>query len=395
MADSVLIIGASVAGVGAANELRRCGFPGRITLVDVQTHLPYDRPPLSKAALQGEAALPDLLFHDRGHYVRSKIDLQLGSAVQRLDLHTRTVSLESGQSLTAKRIVIATGARARSFPADRCTGTVHLLRGLDDATQLRALFHPGKRLVVSGGGFIGAEVASTASSLGLDVVVIEAARLPFERILGSQVAARLADLHVQAGVELLCGVAVERIERAACGQRVFIADDMRIDADVVVAGLGSLPNVEWLASSGLELSNGILCDEQGRTGAPGIFAAGDVAAWLDPLSGLHVRHEHWTAAREQARIVAQSISGGIGTPWRDFVPYFWSDLYGVRLQMLGSAVDTDDIRIVHQDNEKRAFVAEYRKAGELIGVVGCNAGAKTMRYGARLARGVMGLGADA
>ncbi|MEH2549291.1 3-phenylpropionate/trans-cinnamate dioxygenase ferredoxin reductase subunit [Bradyrhizobium sp. AZCC 2262] len=395
MADSVLIIGASVAGVGAANELRRCGFLGRITLVDAQAHLPYDRPPLSKAALQVEVALPDLLFHDRGHYARSKIDLQLGSAVQRLDLHTRTVSLESGQSLTAKRIIIATGARARPFHADRCTGTVHLLRGLDDATQLRALFRPGKRLVVIGGGFIGAEVASTASSLGLDVVVIEAARLPFERILGSQIAARLADLHVQAGVELLCGVAVERIERAACGQRVFIADDMRIDADVVVAGLGSLPNVEWLASSGLELSNGILCDEKGRTGAQGIFAAGDVAAWLDPLSGLHVRHEHWTAAREQARIVAQSISGGIGTPWRDFVPYFWSDLYGVRLQMLGSAVDADDIRIVHQDNEKRAFVAEYHKAGELIGVVGCNAGAKTMRYGARLARGVMGLGADA
>jgi 3-phenylpropionate/trans-cinnamate dioxygenase ferredoxin reductase subunit len=395
MADSVLIIGASVAGVGAANELRRCGFLGRITLVDAQAHLPYDRPPLSKAALQGEVALPDLLFHDRGHYARSKIDLRLGSAVQRLDLHTRTVSLESGQKLTAKRIIIATGARARPFHADRCTGTVHLLRGLDDATQLRALFRPGKRLVVIGGGFIGAEVASTASSLGLDVVVIEAARLPFERILGSQIAARLADLHVQAGVELLCGVAVERIERAACGQRVFIADDMRIDADVVVAGLGSLPNVEWLASSGLELSNGILCDEKGRTGAPGIFAAGDVAAWLDPLSGLHVRHEHWTAAREQARIVAQSISGGVGTPWRDFVPYFWSDLYGVRLQMLGSAVDADDIRIVHQDNEKRAFVAEYHKAGELIGVVGCNAGAKTMRYGARLARGVMGLGADA
>jgi 3-phenylpropionate/trans-cinnamate dioxygenase ferredoxin reductase component len=395
MADSVLIIGASVAGAGAANELRRCGFLGRITLVDVQAHLPYDRPPLSKAALQGEVALPDLLFHDRGHYARSKIDLQLGSAVQRLDLHTRTVLLESGQSLTAKRIIIATGARARPFPADRCTGTVHLLRGLDDATQLRALFRPGKRLVVIGGGFIGAEVASTASGLGLDVVVIEAARLPFERILGSQVAALLADLHVQAGVELLCGVAVERIESSACGQRVFIAGDMRIDADIVVAGLGSLPNVEWLVSSGLELSNGILCDEQGRTAAPGIFAAGDVAAWLDPFNGLHVRHEHWTAAREQARIVAQSISGGIGTLWRDFVPYFWSDLYGVRLQMLGSAVDADDIRIVHQDNEKRAFVAEYRKAGELIGVVGCNAGAKTMRYGARLARGVIGLGADA
>ncbi|MEH2492763.1 NAD(P)/FAD-dependent oxidoreductase [Bradyrhizobium sp. AZCC 2230] len=395
MAESVLIIGASVAGVGAANELRRCGFSGQITLVDAQANLPYDRPPLSKAALQGDVALPDLQFHDRGHYARTKIDLQLGSAAQRLDPHARSVFLESGQSLTADQIIIATGARARPFPADRCTGRVHLLRGLDDATQLRALLRPGKRLVIIGGGFIGAEVASAASGLGLDVVVIEAAGLPFERILGSQVAARLADLHIQAGIELLCGVSVERIESSSYGQRVFIADDMWIDADIVVAGLGSIPNVEWLASSGLELSNGILCDEQGRTEAPGIFAAGDVAVWLDRYNGLHVRHEHWTAAREQARIVAQSIYGGIGTPWRDFVPYFWSDLHGIRLQMLGSAVDADDIRIVHQDHEKRAFVVEYRRGGELIGVVGCNAGAKTMRYSARLIRSVAGLGADA
>jgi 3-phenylpropionate/trans-cinnamate dioxygenase ferredoxin reductase subunit len=260
---------------------------------------------------------------------------------------------------------------------------VHLLRYLDDATRLRTLLRPGKRLVVIGGGFIGAEVASTAVGLGLKVVVIEAARLPFERVLGSQIAARLASLHVQAGVELLCGVSVERIESAGSGQRVFIAGDLRIDADVVVAGLGSLPNLEWLASSGLEISNGILCDEQGKTGSLGIFAAGDVAAWCDPFNGQHVRHEHWTAAREQARIVAQSISGGVVTPWRDFVPYFWSDLYGVRLQMLGSAVDADDIRIVHQDEEKRAFVVEYRKAGELTGVVGSNAGARTLRYASR------------
>jgi len=395
MVDSVLIIGASVAGVGAANELRRCGFSGRITLVDAQAHLPYDRPPLSKGTIYGQEAIPDLQFHDRDHYTRTNIDLQIGTAAQMLDLDTRTIVLESGQRLTADRIIVATGARARPFPPNRCTGTVHLLRDLDDATRLRALLRPGKRLVVIGGGFIGAEVASTAAGLGLNVVVIEAARLPFERVLGSQVAARLASLHVEAGVELLCGVSVERIENSGCGQRVFIAGDLRIDADVVVAGLGSLPNVEWLASSGLEISNGILCDEQGRTRSLGIFAAGDVAAWHDPFNGKHVRHEHWTAAREQARIVAQSISGSVVTPWRDFVPYFWSDLYGVRLQMLGSAVDADDIRIVHQDEEKRAFVVEYRKAGELTGVVGSNAGARTMRYGSKLARNPVSVSSDA
>jgi 3-phenylpropionate/trans-cinnamate dioxygenase ferredoxin reductase component len=386
MVDSVLIIGASVAGVGAANELRRCGFSGRIALVDGQAHWPYDRPPLSKGVLSGQDTMPELQFHDRDHYARTGIDLQLGTAAKTLDLDTRTVLLDSGQRLTADRIIVATGARARPFPADRCTGTVHLLRDLNDAKRLRSLLRPGKRLVVIGGGFIGAEVASAAAGLGLKVVVIEAARLPFERVLGSQIAARLASLHVRAGVELLCGVSVERIESARSGPGVFIAGDLRIDADVVVAGLGSLPNVEWLASSGLEISNGIVCDEQGRTGSLGIFAAGDVAAWRDPFSGQLVRHEHWTAAREQARIVAQSISGCVVTPWRDFVPYFWSDLHGVRLQMLGSAVDADDVRIVHQDEEKRAFVVEYRKAGELTGVMGSNAGARTMRYGSKLAR---------
>jgi NADPH-dependent 2,4-dienoyl-CoA reductase/sulfur reductase-like enzyme len=387
--DSVLIVGASVAGVGAANELRRCGFSGRIDLVDSQGHRPYDRPPLSKAALRG-VDVPDLQFHDQNHYVRTNIDLHLGSTALKLDPDARAVDLASGERLMADRIIIATGARARPFPADRATGPVHLLRDLDDAVRLRAGLHRGKRLVVIGGGFIGAEVASSAIGLGLDVVLIEAARLPFERILGGEIAARLADLHVQSGVELLCSVAVDRIEALGERQRVVLVDGRSVEADIVVAGLGSLPNVEWLADSGLELSNGIVCDEQGRTAVAGIFAVGDAAAWLDPFTGGHERHEHWAAAREQARIVAQSITGGITTSWRDFVPYFWSDLHGVRLQMLGSAHGADDVQIVHDDREKRAFIAEYRRSGELTGVVGCNAGAKTIRYGPKLARDTLG-----
>jgi 3-phenylpropionate/trans-cinnamate dioxygenase ferredoxin reductase component len=390
MADSVLIVGASVAGVGAANELRRCGFSGRIALVDGQAHLPYDRPPLSKAALQQEDARAIVHFHDRDHYAKAKIDLYLGEAARELDVHAREVVLHSGQRLTADAIVIASGARARLFPPGRCAGTVHLLRDLDDAIRLRALLQRGKRLVVIGGGFIGAEVASSAVGLGLDVVVIEAAKLPFERILGTQIAARIAGLHAEAGVKLMCGVAVDRIELSNTGQRLVLADDQCVDADVIVAGLGSLPNVEWLASSGLQLSNGVVCDEEGRTGIPGMFAAGDVAAWLDPFTRVHERHEHWTAAREQARIVAQFISGDVTTPWRSFVPYFWSDLYGIRLQMLGSALGADDIQIVHEDQEKQAFVAEYHRAGELTGVIGCNAGAKTTRYGSKLVRGSVG-----
>jgi 3-phenylpropionate/trans-cinnamate dioxygenase ferredoxin reductase subunit len=391
MTESVLIIGASVAGVGAANELRRCGFSGSIALVDAQAHLPYDRPPLSKAALQCELEHAGLQFHDRDHYTRLRIDLHLGSAAQRLDLDARKIVLESGQQLAADSIIIATGARARPFPLDRCGGAVHLLRDLDDAVRLRAGLKRGGRLAVVGGGFIGAEVASSAAGLGRDVVVIEAARHPFERVLGHEIAVRVAGLHAEAGVKLLCGVAVDRVEPTDIGQSVVLADGRRVDADIVVAGLGSLPNVEWAASSGLKLSNGIVCDQQGWTGVPGIFAAGDAASWLDPLTGLHERHEHWTAAREQARIVAQSISGEVISPWRTFVPYFWSDMYGVRLQVLGSSFGADNTRIVHEDSAKRAFIAEYYRSGELTGVIGCNAAAKTMRYGPKLVRRLEGV----
>jgi 3-phenylpropionate/trans-cinnamate dioxygenase ferredoxin reductase subunit len=388
MTDSVLIVGASVAGIGAANELRRRGFPGKITLVDAQRDLPYDRPPLSKAFLLGQAALSDLQFHGRDHYVQAGIDLALGSAVVWLDTDKRMVFLKSGEQLTADRIIIATGARARPFPAARCSAAIHLLRDLRDADALRAELRRGKRLAVIGGGFIGAEVASSASTLGLDVVIVEAARLPFERVLGDQIAARIAALHSPAGIELLCGATVDYIEDAGSRRRLLLANGRWIEADIVIAGLGALPNVEWLASSGLKLANGIVCDEQGRTSAPGIFAAGDAAAWFNPSTGLCERHEHWTAAREQSRIVAQAIAGDITMSWAAFVPYFWSDLHGVRLQLLGTAEGADQTRIVHEDRERRAFVGEYRNGDVLIGVFGCNAAAKTMRYMPQLSRGL-------
>lgn len=384
MINSVLIVGASVAGVGAANELRRCGFAGKISLIDAQGHLPYDRPPLSKAALRDETTV--LQFHDREHYDKTKVDLYLGSAAEKLYPDERDLVLQSGDRLSADAIIIATGARARPFPPHRCNGNVHLVRELDDALRLRALLKPGKRLAVIGGGFVGAEVASSAAGLGLDVTLIEAAGLPFGRIFGREIAARIAQLHSDAGVELICGTAVERIAASMSGQRLLLSDGRSVEADIVVAGLGSLPNLEWLEPSGLTLANGVVCDERGSTRTPGIYAAGDVASWMNPATGVHERHEHWTAAREQARIVAQSIAGVAESAWREFVPYFWSDIHGVRIQLLGSASGADDVQVVYEDKEKKAFLGEFRKAGNLIGVVGANAAARTMRYGARLVR---------
>lgn len=395
MIRDVLIVGASVAGIGCANELRRCGFAGGITLVDGQSHLPYDRPPLSKVALSGGDATQHYRFHEAEHYTLTQLDLRLGSPAAALDAASRELTLRDGAWLRADAIVIATGARARPFPSTRAAGPVHTVRDFDDAASLRAMLHAGLHLAIIGGGFIGAEVASSATARGLRVTVMEADELPFLRVLGPEVAARLAALHRANGVELRCGTTVERIDQLALGKdqlasgkrRLELSTGPAIEADLVVAGLGALPNVEWLAGSGLAIDDGVTCDAQGRTSAGCVFAAGDAAAWWDAASGRHERHEHWTAAREQSRIVAQAIVGAGEARWPDFVPYFWSDMHGKRVQMLGATRGADSVEVVFEDLAKGAFLAEYSRNGRLLGVVGCNAAARVMRYSPRLARG--------
>lgn len=388
MIRDVLIVGASVAGIGCANELRRCGFAGGVTLVDGQPHLPYDRPPLSKAALSGADAAQHFRFHEAEHYARTQLDMRLGLPAAALDAASRELTLRDGTRLRADAIVIATGARARPFPYTRAASPVHTVRDFDDAASLRAMLQAGLHLAIIGGGFIGAEVASSATTRGLRVTVVEADTLPFLRVLGPEVAARIAALHRVNGVELRCGTTVERIDQLASGKRrLELSAGPAIEADLVVAGLGALPNVEWLAGSGLAIDDGVTCDAQGRTSAAGVFAAGDAAAWWDAASGRHERHEHWTAAREQSRIVAQVIVGAGEARWPDFVPYFWSDMHGKRIQMLGATRGADSVEMVFEDLAKGAFLAEYSSNGRLVGVVGCNAAARTMRYGPRLAQG--------
>lgn len=380
----VVVVGASVAGVGVANELRRCAHAGGIVLVDAQEHLPYDRPPLSKSVLLGEEADAGLPFHDAAHYAKLGVELVLGRAAVALDAAARTVTLADGTRLEGDAVVIASGARARRFPAGRAEGPVWTIRDLADAHALRRHLRPGVRLAVVGGGFVGAEVASTARKLGLQVTVFEAAPAPFLRILGPVVAAELAMLHAAAGVRLRCGVTVDRISRHGNIQRLHLSDGTAAEADLVVAGLGCLANVEWLEGSGLAISNGVICDGFGRTGQEGIFAAGDVAAWFNTMADRHEPQEHWTVAREQARIVAAVIAGTEASRWEAFVPYFWSELHGKRIQVLGVTAAVEEVRFVYRDEARGTFVAEYWHHGRLVGVAGCNAGARTMRYLAQL-----------
>lgn len=379
MSNQVIIIGASIAGVGAATELRECGYQGGITLIDTQSHLPYDRPALSKAFLTGEVEYETVRFHDEAEYRKLGINLRLGTAVTRVDGQSRTVVLDNGESLTASHLIIATGARARPFP-DAPAGVL-TIRELGDALSLKDALVTARHIAVIGGGFIGAEVASSARKLGLAATIYEADALPFIRILGHDVAQRLAELHQDAGVTLKTGVRVKGVSKTH-GEpfQVSLSDGATDAADIVVAGLGALPNAEFLAGSGIDVADGILCDNFGRTSCPNVYAAGDVANWAGSQGVRGKRDEHWTSAREHARIVAHHIADHAYARWDEYVPYFWSDMHGKRIQALGCPQHADDCRFVHDDPEKGSFLVEYRRKGVLVGVAGCNAAVKVMKY---------------
>lgn len=385
MGKQVIIIGASVAGIGTVTELRRCGFEGRIALVDAQHHLPYDKPPLSKAILTGEATPDGIRFNSQAELEQLRVELRLGARVTGLDAGARTVTLDSGEVLQGDAVVIASGARARQFPASACCDGVVTVRDLDDATQLQARLREARKLAIIGGGFIGAEVASSARKLGVDVTVFELDEMPFLRILGREVAQRLVRLHDGAGVSVRTGVRVTQVSRQDDGRYVLHLQDGSVEiADLVVAGLGAIPNMEFLAGSGLEIGDGVLCDEFGRTSHPDVYAAGDVANWPNPYGFPRHRDEHWTSAREQARIIAHEIVEQRVHAWREYVPYFWSDMHGKRVQVLGSPQYADAVRYVYEDEQRGAFLAEYGRAGVLVAVAGCNAAVRLMKYRPRL-----------
>ena len=380
----VVIVGASVAGVGAATELRRCGFEGRIVLVDGQPHAPYDRPPLSKAILTGEVGPDAIGLGTPQELDDQRIELRLGVPVTALDAGARRVTLADGTTLDADFIVIATGARARVLPAACACEGVITVRDLDDGLRLKQAMASAKHVAVIGGGFIGAEVASSARQLGLQATVFECEALPFLRVLGPAVAQRLVDLHQAAGVTVKTGVRVEQVAREGECFELRLSDGSVHMADAVVAGLGALPNIEFLEGSGLQVGDGVICDAWGRTSHAGVFSAGDVANWAPVVEGARHRDEHWTSAREHARIVAHTICGQTGPVWAEYVPYFWSDMHGKRIQALGTPQQADEVRFVFEDETKGAFLAEYLRSGQLVGVAGCNAAGRLMKYRARL-----------
>jgi 3-phenylpropionate/trans-cinnamate dioxygenase ferredoxin reductase component len=378
--DHIVVVGASLAGLRAAEALRREEFDGRISLVGAESHLPYDRPPLSKEVLAGERDPAEIELRRQG-LDDLALDLHLGRRATALDAGARSVTLDDGTRLDGDGVVIATGASARQLPGTPPLAGIHTLRTLDDCQAIRAALDARPRVVVVGAGFIGSEVAATCRGRGLDVTVLEALPQPMVRGLGPVIGEVCGELHRDHGVDLRLGTAVEGFEGTDRVERVRLGDGSAIDADLVVVGVGVAPETGWLEGSGLTLDDGVVCDETGLA-APGVVAAGDVARWPNRLfDGELMRLEHWTNAGEQAVHVAKRLLVGADAaePFAP-VPFVWSDQYDVKIQTVGRVRGDDEVVIAHGSLEERRFVALFGREGRLRGALGFSRPRHVMQY---------------
>ncbi|AIJ24653.1 MULTISPECIES: NAD(P)/FAD-dependent oxidoreductase [Amycolatopsis methanolica group] len=378
--ERIVVVGASLAGLRAVEAARKAGFGGPVTLIGAEDHLPYDRPPLSKAYLdEGDPVTP--WFRTADHLTGELgIDLRLGTPASALDTASRTVVVGRDE-IPYDVAVIATGARPRTLPGADGLAGVHTLRTLDDARAVRAALDAGARTVVVGAGFIGSEVASGARKRGLPVTVVEAMPTPLVRAVGEAMGQRCAALHRANGTDLRCGVGVAGFEGDGRVERVRLSDGTAVEADLVVVGVGAQPATGWLAGSGVTLDDGVVCDATLATGGPGVYAAGDVARWHNPLFDRPMRLEHWTSAAEQgAAAVRNALDPSAARPY-ETVPYFWSDWYDTRIQFVG--VPTADEVVVVEDGSGAAGgrqVALYREGDRLVGALTVNGQSVIMKY---------------
>ena len=377
--STVCIVGASLAGLTAAETLRGAGYDGRLIIVDPSTDLPADRPPLSKQVLAGEWE-PDKAVHRSATRLPDlDVELRLGVAAISLDAPTRTLGLSDGTSITADGIVLAMGAAPRLL-FEGITG-VHVLRTMSDCLTIRAELDAGSpRVAVIGAGFIGAEVAATCRGRGLDVTMIEAADVPLGRVLPGRIGDFVTQLHRDEGVDVRLGVGVSGLTVEGDTKVLALDDGSEVRAEVVVVGVGVVPNTGWLDDSGLTLDNGVRCDET-CLAAPGIVAAGDVASWPNPRFDEVMRVEQWENAIEMGehaarRLLAELPGAAADDPARTAafqpIPWFWSDQYDRKLQLAGRPAGSDDIEIVEGTVEERRFVALFRRGDRCTGVLGVN-----------------------
>lgn len=371
----VLIVGASLAGVATAEHLRRLDPESRILLLGEETCLPYDRPPLSKAALVDlDFDWAGLALQTGDWFVEEDIELLTGRAIS-LDAEARTVTTDEGSAIEYDELVVATGSRARQLPGASPGDRVRYLRSLQDAVDLRErLVTPG-HLIVVGAGFIGLEASASARSLGWEVTVLEAGDAPLRRVLPAALAEECWAGYAARGIALRTGAKVESATQLGDRVHVSLSDGTRHTGDLVLVCAGGQPNSEWVAPETTGV--GVVCDAVGRSHLPHVSAVGDVACWLNLRTGETRRVEQWQAAKEHAVIVAGRLAGRESTGWSD-PTYFWSDLINGRIQLLGSAPVDGEVFTVRVGTGKSVSVAG--DSGRLVGIF-------TVRYPRGIARG--------
>jgi 3-phenylpropionate/trans-cinnamate dioxygenase ferredoxin reductase subunit len=362
MSETHVIVGAGLAGAKAAETLRENGVDGRVVLIGAEPDRPYERPPLSKDYLRGEAEREAAYVHPADYYGEHDIELRLETVVDSLDLGARELVLDGGERLAFTKLLLATGAEPRRLPGAE---GVHYLRDFRDSDTLRAVLDQGGRMAVIGGGWIGSEVAASARQKGLEVTLIEQAAAPLEGVLGRELGDIYAAIHRDHGVEVLTGATVEAIE----AERVVLAGGRAVECDHVVIGIGVAPRTALAEAAGLQVDNGILVDERLATSADGVFAAGDVANAAHPLFGTRLRVEHWHNALEQGPAAARSMLGS-REPY-DRIPYFFSDQYDVGMEYAGHATEWDEV-VFRGDVDAREFIAFWVKDGRVLAGMNVN-----------------------
>ena len=383
MMRRLVIVGASLAGLRAAQAARATGYDGGLVVVGREPHLPYNRPPLSKEFLHGAQSAEQCAFP----VGTLDVDWRLGIGAAALDRDARKLRLADGEELSYHRLIVATGCRARQWQGPGAElGGVHTLRHLDDALELQAALAPGRRLAIIGAGFIGCEVAASARKRGVEVTLVDIAPHPLIP-LGPELGVRWAALHRAHGVDLRLGVGIEALHGGdGRVELVELSNGEQVAVDAVLLALGSELNNEWLAGSGIELNPAVVTDSTlTTTGDPDILAAGDIAACPVPLAGgLPMRIEHWTTAAEHGRLAGRNaLLDPNEREAHTMPPYFWSDQYDLKIQVIGCPTIADETEIVEQDGER--FVAEYTRGGDLVAAVAVNSAKRLVAYRRRLA----------
>jgi 3-phenylpropionate/trans-cinnamate dioxygenase ferredoxin reductase component len=364
------IVGAGLAGAKAAETLRQVGFDGRVLLLGAEGERPYERPPLSKDYVRGDFPREKVYVHTAEFYAEHGIELRTSTPVQAIDTAARELVLHSGERVGFDRLLLTTGAEPRRLhlPGSDLDG-VFYLRELKDADAIAERIARGGKLVVIGGGWIGAELAASAREKGLEVTIIHRSSLPLERVLGAELGAIYRDLHLKRGVELRSQTALEALEGDGAVERVRTADGSTIDCDFLVVGIGAAPRTALAQTPGIEIDNGILVNDRLETQIPGIFAAGDVANAWHPFYGRRIRVEHWANALHQGPAAARSMLGQSVS--YDRLPYFYSDQYDLGMEYSGYATHWDQV-VFRGDPAKHEFIAFWLKAGRVVAGMNVN-----------------------